>query len=138
MEKEYRKDALEFIRGNPVCHMATVEDNQPFSRVMWTARVDEDFTIWFTSPASSHKMRQLEKNPAVCLTVCSQGKDARIFGQASVVDDLEMKNRLWKDEWKAYYPCGKEDPEYQLVRVTVKTVEYRDLAKLGMKTVTVL
>jgi general stress protein 26 len=138
MEHEHKQDALEFIRENPVCHMATVEDNQPFSRVMWTVKVDDDFTFWYTSPASSPKMRQLEKNPAVCLTIYERGKDARIFGKASLVDDRELKNRLWRDEWKVYFPGGKDDPEYQVVRIDAKKVEYRDQKKLGMKTATIL
>jgi general stress protein 26 len=138
MQTEYKKDALDFIRENPVCHMATVEDNQPFSRVMWTVKVDDDFTFWYTSAASSQKMRQLEKNPAVCLTMYDRGRDARVFGHASLVTDAELKNHLWKDEWKVYFSGGKDDPEYQVVRIQAKKVEYRDLKKLGMQTATVL
>lgn len=138
MEHELKSTALDFIRENPVCHMATVEDRQPFSRVMWTVRAEDDFTLWYTSAASSQKMRQLETNPAVCLTVYDRGRDARVFGRASLVDDRATKDRLWKDEWKVYFPGGKEDPEYTLVRVDPERVEYRDLKRLGMKTATVV
>lgn len=133
MEQEMKKEALEFLRSNPICHMATVEDNQPYSRVMWTAAVDEDFTLWYTSPASSHKMKQFEKNPSVCVTVYQDQADTRIFGKVTAIDDPALKSQYWKDEWKVYFPKGKEDPEYQLLKIQPKTVEYRDLKKSGMR-----
>jgi general stress protein 26 len=138
MEHEMKQAALAFIRENPVCHMATVENAEPFGRVMWTVQAEDDFTLWYTSAASSQKMRQLEKNPSVCLTIYESGKDARIFGRAEPVTDRETKDRLWKEDWRRYFPQGKEDPEYQLVRVTPSRVEYRDLKKSGMRTLSVL
>jgi general stress protein 26 len=30
---------------------------------------------------------------------------------------MELKNRIWQDEWKIYYPQGPSDPDYTILRL---------------------
>ena len=131
MSEEAKKEALEFVGNHRTSHLATVEGDQPVVRVMEIVRIDDDFSIWYATGASSNKIRQIRSCPNVCITVCEAHTDLRVFGKAEVVDDREIKNQLWQDEWNQYWPKGKEDPEYILIKVSPEKVEYRDMEKYG-------
>jgi general stress protein 26 len=134
MSEDAKREALEFARNNPTCNLATIEADQPHARIMGAARIDDDFTTWYATHTSSNKVRQIRTCPNVCVTFWASAKDLRIFGKAQIVDDKDTKDKMWNDEWLQFWPKGKNDPEYALIKVTPKKAEFRDMEKGGAVT----
>jgi len=131
MSDELKAQAREFINANPMGHVASVAGEQPYSRVMQTARIDEDFTIYYAAFAWSSLIAQAHANPRVCITYYYEGEDVRVFGRAKLLIDADLRKELWQDIWEKYWPRRAEDPDYVIVRVTPERVEYRNFATGG-------
>jgi general stress protein 26 len=124
MENELRQSALDFLRANPLTHVATVDGAAPRVRVMHLARADDDFTLWYCTFASSGKVRQLAQNRAVAISACDGEHDLRLSGTAQVLRDAEVRHGLWRAQWLRYFPQGPDDPEYVVLRISVDSVLY--------------
>ncbi|MBN2082428.1 pyridoxamine 5'-phosphate oxidase family protein [bacterium] len=138
MEHDYRQAARDFIRNHPVCHLATVADGQPWCRAMHTNRLDDDFTVWFASFASSNKLGQLRVNPRVCLSYFESGCDVRLFGRAEILDDQPAKDAIWRPELARLFPRGAADPELIVLKITPQRVLYRDFTTTEFNAVELL
>jgi uncharacterized pyridoxamine 5'-phosphate oxidase family protein len=86
---------LEFINTNPVCHLATVEGDQPRVRGMMMYKADEEEIIFHTGDFKD-LYQQLLKNPKVeiCFNSSDQRKQIRISGVAEFLDDLDLKKEI--------------------------------------------
>jgi pyridoxamine 5'-phosphate oxidase len=86
---------LEFINTNPVCHLATVEGDQPRVRGMMMYKADEKGIIFHTGDFKD-LYQQLTKNSKVeiCFNSSDQRKQLRICGVAEFLDDLELKKEI--------------------------------------------
>jgi general stress protein 26 len=133
MDEALKKEAIAFCQKHPISHWATVEDGVPYVRVMHTCMVEDDFTIWYAVGASSHKVRHVARSPKVSLVFYADNKDAFVLGKAEIVRDAQTKDALWRDSWIHFFPKGKADPEYLLIKITPEKIEYRDLKKHGFK-----
>ena len=124
MEKNLKK-STEHIKKHRNVHMATVGvDNNPNCRVMYTARVDEDDNLWFATHTESDKMAELAKNPTCVITSWADNEYVHLTGEVQKVDDQKTKEELWEDDWSMYFPRGKSDPAYTLVKVKVRNAEF--------------
>ena len=56
----------------------------------------------------------------------SSTKFVSVSGKASPVNDRARVARLWKVEWKVWFPGGQDDPEIVFLRVDGATGEYWD------------
>lgn len=134
--KDYT-DALHFARQHPLSYMATVEGKTPWNRAMQALRVDEDFTIWYCSVGSSNKIKQIKNAAQVCLSFNETGsdnaRDLRVFGVGEIKTDPKTRAELWRDQLQQYFPKGKDDPEFALIKVKPTLIEYRDPQKHGLQ-----
>jgi len=121
------EDALEFARSLHVS-VATAVDDQPYVRVMHWSRIEDDFTIWLATKASSGKIRQIERNPKVCAMFTHEVGYVRVFGRAQIVSDQKIKDEFWQDQWDLYWSEGKDDPDYRLLRITAESVDYLNMS----------
>jgi pyridoxamine 5'-phosphate oxidase len=85
-----KSEILAFINSNPMCHLATVENNKPHVRALGMYKADDSgiyFQVWKIKDI--HK--QLVNNPEVEL--CFNGKDGqvRIAGKLELVEDMALK-----------------------------------------------
>jgi general stress protein 26 len=62
----------------------------------------------------------------VCVTYADHDKDiyVSISGQARISDDLAAKKGLFNALAKAWFPGGAEDPDLELVELTIEDAEY--------------
>jgi pyridoxamine 5'-phosphate oxidase len=90
-----KSQLLEFIGTNPVCHLATVEGDQPKVRGMMMYRADDDGIIFHTGDFKD-LYQQLIANPKVevCFNSTDQRKQVRISGLAEILDDMELKKEI--------------------------------------------
>jgi uncharacterized pyridoxamine 5'-phosphate oxidase family protein len=86
---------LEFINTNPVCHLASVDGDQPRVRGMMTYKADDEGIIFHTGDFKD-LYQQLLKNPKVeiCYNSSDQRKQIRICGVAEFLDDLDLKKEI--------------------------------------------
>lgn len=122
------------VKDHPIASVANVADGKPWVRVMVTARATDSLELFFATYAWSNKVGQLESDPSVCLTYLDhRGRDARVFGTAEFLHDQQIKDELWDDSWAQYYPGGKVDEGYIVMKVTPDKVEYREHEVDGMQ-----
>lgn len=78
-----------------------------------------DFLTYFTTNMSSPKIERVKKNPKVCAYYCKpdEWRGLMAAGIMEMVDDKDIKNELWQDNWTMYYPGGVEDPDYVILRL---------------------
>jgi general stress protein 26 len=139
VSEDKRKEALAFARSVVAASLGTVDGDVPHVRIMQVARVDDDFTVWFSSSASASKMRQIAENPNVCVVFWREATDLKVMGKAEIVADKAAKDALYRPEWDRHYPNGgRDDPNYGVIRVTAATAEFRDMRKYGLAPVNVL
>jgi len=112
------KDVLAFAKENPVCSIATVDNDQPRVRAFLTVLFDDD-KIYFTTASTKNVFKQLAKNPKVELCYCSQdfSKMMRITGEIEVIDDRAKKQKL-VDERDYLKGFKADDPNFKLLRLS--------------------
>ena len=90
-----KEEILEFVKANPGCYLATVEDNQPHVRGMMMYNADEKGIV-FHSAKSKDLSKQIMKNPMVEICFNSPKKDVqvRVKGKAVIKDDIEFKKEI--------------------------------------------
>lgn len=135
MQAEMKEAALRLARLNPHALFTTIADGKPRCRTMQTAQIDDDFTVWFATYGQSGKVDQLRANPSVCVSYYIPGIDLNVYGEAALLDDEQVRNQLWRDEWKKHFPGGKTDQNYLVIRVTPTRVEFRDVLHQGFEPV---
>lgn len=135
MHDDMKEAARRMVRLNPHGLLTTVADGQPRCRMMQTARIDDDFTIWLATYGQSSKVDQLRANPHVCVSYYIPGIDLNVYGEATLLDDQALRDELWQDSWRKHFPGGKEDPNYLVIKVTPTRVEFRDVLHQGYEPV---
>ncbi len=92
-----KREIFEFLKSNPVFHLATVDGGRPRVRGMLMYRADENGIVFHTG-----KMRELYKqlteNPTVEMSF-NNGSDEnliqiRVSGAVELVEDLELKKEI--------------------------------------------
>ena len=111
-------------------HLATCDGTHPRVRPV-APIVEDDLSIWVATHCSSKKVPQIRNNPKIALSFLEPGgaKVALVTGEAEIVEDLEAKKRVWKIaplDLSRFFPDGQESPDYCLLKVTVKRIEWRD------------
>ena len=106
-------------------------EGQLRARPMALAEVEPDGTLWFGTDRHSPKVDELENDSHVAVTMQSKTRFVSLSGTAATVDDRERLARLWKAEWKVWFPGGKDDPNLLFLRVAGTTGEYWDNSGTG-------
>lgn len=131
MSDDLKQEAATFARAHPASILATVDGDAPWMRVMHAVKIEDNLTIWFACGASSNKVRQTRANPKVEVAFWESPRDLVVSGTAEIVADAETRHAMWQEEWQQYFPEGKDDPEYCLLRITPTQALYRDVEQTG-------
>lgn len=139
-EKEAKKVSLELMEAVQDAYLGTVDgEGFPQVRVMSNLRNkqqchiaeelfaghDEDFLIYMITGHSSDKMRQIRADSRVSLYFCNSAQfhTLLLLGKAEEIDDMDLKKRIWRDEWAIHWPGGAEDPEFIILRLLPERVK---------------
>lgn len=126
------KQALDIIEKSRHCLLGTNgEDGYPNIKTMSYRKHEGLDTIWLHTDASSRRVQQLKRDNRACIYYLDEklGRGLMLVGDIEVLQDLESKKIIWTEEQNQYYPLGIEDPEYTVLRFTVKWVNYVDAMK---------
>lgn len=82
--------------------------------------------IWLSTNTSSKRVAQLNRNPKACVYFVDfeQWMGLMLAGDVEVLQDLESKQRLWREGFEKYYPTGVTDPDYSVLRFTAQWGNY--------------
>jgi general stress protein 26 len=110
------------LAGN--CALITLDETgQPRARTMDPFSPDDDMVVWFGTNSNSRKVEQIRKDPRVTLYYFDKEGSGYviIYGKAKLVDDPQLKETKWKEEWKDFYPDRENG--YLLIQVIPETME---------------
>ncbi|MEP6608843.1 MAG: pyridoxamine 5'-phosphate oxidase family protein [Burkholderiaceae bacterium] len=109
-------------------------DGHMHARPMAIAELGTDAHAYFVTSIDSPKASEIEAHPTVTLTFQSSKQYASVSGQAEIVRDRALIERLYKEDWKIWFPKGKSDPSMSLIKFTAQDGEYWDNAGVqGLK-----
>jgi len=120
------KSLIEKIR---FCMMTTVGSDgtlhsRPMSFLEWTFGGQ---LLFFTSSTSS-ALQELKWQNVVNLSFCEPSKNVfvSILGEASIVNDQALKDRLFSPIMKNWFAGGSTDPNLRLLSINALRAEYWD------------
>ncbi len=93
-----------------------------------------DLSIRIVTGLQTRKVAQIGSDPEVHLAAGAASPESmspyvQIVGNAEVTTDPQERTRMWNDELKAYF-SGPDDPNYCVVVVTPKRIEYMGLEQM--------
>jgi uncharacterized pyridoxamine 5'-phosphate oxidase family protein len=93
-----KEEIMTALRANPVCYLATVENDTPRVRGMQTYAVDER-GILFQISSIKDVYKQLVKNPKVelCYSDKASGAQIRVSGTAEFLEGQAVKEEVLKN-----------------------------------------
>ena len=103
------------------------EDGFPNTKAMLPPRKREGISVfYFTTNTSSMRVSQYRKNPKACLYFCDKRffRGVMIKGRMEVLEDVAIKEMIWRDGDERYYPQGVTDPDYCVMKFTAETGRY--------------
>lgn len=96
------------------------------TRPMQIQEREDDADVWFVTSDKTMKVDELEQNPSVGV-YCYRDRDSAyvsVAGTATITRDRALIEQMWKPDWKAWFPEGKDSPDIALIKVTVDEAEY--------------
>lgn len=129
------EELFELIHGIDLCMMTTRgDDGAMVSRPMSTQHhkhLDETADLWFMTRTDTHKVDELERNPAVNLAYFKDGEWVSVSGTATVVTERALIQDLYDPSWKAWLEDeggdkdgGPNDPRIALICVAIEHATY--------------
>lgn len=112
-------------------YLATGDGDQPIVRPV-SPIVEDNMSIWVTTYSTSRKVKQIQRNPKICLAFVDQprgDKAAVVIGKAEIITDFEEKERVWKIatfDLSQYFPNGPKSDEFCLLKININKIEWRD------------
>ncbi len=113
----------DFDRAMLITHSG---DGHMHARPMAVAELKADADAYFVTRIESPKVAEISANPNVTLTFQASRRFASLCGRVSLVRDQALVDRLWKEDWKLWFPQGKSDPAISLLKFEAEHGEYWD------------
>ena len=128
--KELEALALDIMgRADMLSLATTAEDPYPHVRALFNLRNaaqfpglagyqrDKGLSVYLGTNASSIKVREMGKAcwVSVFYMIPSEFRGLCLSGMA--VADAAAREALWVEGWERYYPKGREDPDYAIMRI---------------------
>jgi general stress protein 26 len=115
------------IKAAPVSILITNGlDGYPAARPMGTLAVEEDLTVYYATGASMDKCAQIAASGQAAVYWPNLGEGGygwvMLKGEAELTKDPQVLDRFWRDEFTRYFPGGRNDPEYIIIRIAPKTL----------------
>ena len=128
MLRDAEKTIGNIIDKQKVCYISSIdEDGFPNTKAMLQPRKREGIKeIYFSTNTSSLKVASFIANPKACVYFC----DSRFFrgvmlkGTIEVIENQDIENEIWQIGDTMYYPKGKTDPDYCVLKLTVLSGRY--------------
>ena len=93
--------------------------------------VDEDFTLWIGTSPALRKVAEVRENAHVTFAIQDDKTQANLIlqGMATIEEDLGLRRKYWKGEWRLFFPGGPKSDDYILIRIEVQRMELMSFAR---------
>jgi general stress protein 26 len=83
-------------------------------------------TFYWHTNSPSVKVKQYRNNPKACVYFCDQRffRGVMLKGMMEVLDDVKIKEELWKDEFSMYYEGGRDGGDFIILKFTAESGKY--------------
>lgn len=116
-----RAELFDFIRQQEVLYVASVDgEGFPNIKAMFAPRRTEGDSIYLSTNTSSMRAGQFMENPKASVYIVEGGEGILLVGTMEVLQDLESKQSIWRDEDVKYYKEGVGDPDYCVFKFTAQ------------------
>jgi general stress protein 26 len=127
--EDFRK-LKELIKDIDFCMLTTIDERGDLhSRPMSSnGDIDPNGDLWFFTGASSHKVSEINDAPRVNISFADPSNQhyVSVTGRAQLVLDRNKIDELWREQFKMWFPEGKQDPNVALLRINIEKAEYWD------------
>jgi len=121
---ETKQHLFDVLKGFDTAMLVTHSGNGLHVRPMAIAELRPDADMYFSTSLQSPKIAEIDANPAVSVTFQSRAQFASVHGNAYIVRDRALIEKLWSEAWRIWFPGGKDDPSLCLIRVEAREGEY--------------
>ena len=146
--EDAKKISLELMESSKAIYLTTIDsEGYPITRAMFNLRNSEQFPefskffneltnpfeIYISTNTSSSKTSHIKNNPKASVYFCEPEdfKGVMFGGDVEVINDMEVKRKIWLDWWTKYYREGLEDSDYTLLKLKPKVAHvYYKLQKV--------
>ena len=92
-------NCIKFVNENPVCYLATVEDDQPRVRAFMCWKADES-GFYFDTADYKDSYKQLQANPKceACFYSKEEHRMLRLSGEVEFLNDPEVRISYFKEK----------------------------------------
>lgn len=126
--RDAEKTIGNMIDKQSICYISSIdEDGFPNTKAMLKPRKRNGIKeIYLSTNTSSLKVKSFKNNSKACLYIC----DKRFFrgimlkGTVEILEDQESKDMIWQVGDKMYYPKGKTDPDYCVIKFNSISARY--------------
>ena len=79
-------------------------------------------TFYWHTNSPSMRIQQYRNNPKACIYFCDERffQGVMLKGMMEVVDDVNVKAEIWKDEFSMYYNGGRDGGDFILLKFTAE------------------
>jgi len=119
----------ELVEASSTCMFASKLDEIPIHVCpMQVQDVDDQGALWFFSGADSTHNAHINADGRVQLIFSNNSnyEYLTVFGEATVLRDVDKVHDLWNGMVKNWFPQGQDDPNLTLICVQPETVHYWD------------
>jgi general stress protein 26 len=107
-----------------VSFVASIDESGfPNMKAMLPPRKREGIrAFWFTTNTSSMRVVQYQRNPNAAIYFYDKRffRGVQLVGTMEALTDAKIKEELWREGDAAYYPNGVTDPDYCVLKFTVR------------------
>ena len=88
----------------------------------------EDQAVYFSTAIDSGKVADLQSDAEVNVSMQEKRRFVSLTGTARVVRERALIDRLWAEDWKIWFPKGKDDPALGILVVEPREASYWDIS----------
>jgi general stress protein 26 len=129
---EKRERLRQCMHGFATAMLVTrTEDGGLRSRPLSVVHDDDDpDTLYFSTAIDSPKVREIEADPRVNVSMQDGRRFVSVTGTARLVKDRALIEKLWSETWRVWFPAGKDDPSLYILVVSPSEAAYWDATGL--------
>ena len=85
-----------------------------------------DGGLYFSTAIESPKVDELEADAHVAVTMQDGRRFVSLSGVARLVQERALIEELWAEDWKVWFPKGKDDPSLAILVIEPREAAYWD------------
>ncbi len=127
MNTAIKAEIYELVEKANVALISSVDKNgYPQTKGMLALGRDGMGVHYFSTNCSARRTRQFRNNSHACIYFYREPdyRGVMLVGDIEVCDDKAHRELLWREGFEVYYPQGVDDPDYCVLKFTVKWGNY--------------